>query len=173
MDLDGKSSFTLEMPPIVVNNPLQQALRYATPPLKITSPGIPENNSRVAFSPLAYNSIHHTYGPPHSPVKLSRNMSRRNLSNPYSRGQLTKTPPYTIIKKTAKFSNGSRPGNNINPYLPKSNQSMTSNKTFGSFVVPPTNVGNTYSTRNYNRSYSTVRYKKSRKNRKTRRNNYN
>ena len=160
------------MPPIVVNNPLQQALRNATP-LRTPSLGTPENNSRVAFAPLAYNSIHHVRMPPHSPVKLSRNMSRRNLSNPYSKSQLTKTPSYNIIKKTAKFSNGSRPGNNINPYLPKSNQSMTSNKTFGSSVVPPTNVGNTYSSRNYNRSYSTVRYRKSRKNRKTRRKNYN
>ena len=72
-------------------------------------------------------------------------------------------------KKHIGFSNGSRPGNNINRTLPKSNISMTSNKTFGSLVVPPTSVGNTYSRENYNRSYKNSQGGRRRRYRKTRR----
>ena len=74
-----------------------------------------------------------------------------------------KSPAKT--KKRVVFSNGSRPGNNINASLPKSNISMTSNKTFGASVVPPASVGNTYSRANYNRKSGGKR----KGNRKTRR----
>ena len=133
------------MPPLIVNNPLpRRALRRANanPPLNYYQ----NNNLRPA---------------------LTRNKSRINLFNQTSRGSLTTTVPY--IKKTTMFSNGSKPGNNINNSLPKSTLSNTSNKTFGASVVPPTNIANTYSSSNYNRSYSSVK----RKNRKTRRKNYN
>ena len=72
------------------------------------------------------------------------------MFNQTSRGSLTTTVPY--IKKTTMFSNGSKPGNNINNSLPKSTLSNTSNKTFGASVVPPTSVENAYSKNNYNRT---------------------
>ena len=72
-------------------------------------------------------------------------------------------------KKGVMFSNYSRPGNNINNSLPKSMISATSNKTFGSSVVPPTSVGNTYSHVNYNRRPQGGQRK--RKTRKTKRRN--
>ena len=78
----------------------------------------------------------------------------------------------TILKKhieSIMFSNYSRPGNNINNSLPKSMISATSNKTFGSSVVPPTSVGNTYSHVNYNRRPQGGQRK--RKTRKTKRRN--
>lgn len=114
------------MPPLIVNNPLPRALRRANanPPLNYYQ----NNNLRPA---------------------LTRNKSRRNLFNRTSRGSLTATVPY--IKKTTMFSNGSRPGNNINNSLPKSTLSATSDKTFGTSVVPPTSVENAYSRNNYNR----------------------
>ena len=160
------------MPPVVVNNPLQRAImtRSAENSSIPTYSTYLENNSRAAFRPLAYNPTRRAYMPPLSPVKPTRNQSRRNLLNSNSRGQLLRTMPY--IPKQVGFSNGSRPGNNINPNLPKSVISGTSNRTLGSYVVPPASVANTYS--NYNRSYG--RLKKSRKNRKsrkTRRKNYN
>jgi S-adenosylmethionine/arginine decarboxylase-like enzyme len=128
------------MPPIVFNNPLQRALMARS-----------ANNSRVAFSPLAYNPKQHAYMPSSS-VGPTRNKSRRNLFKPNSRGQLTRTLPY--IPKQLTFSNGSRPGNTINPNLPKSVISGTSNKTRGASVVLPTSVANTYSKENYNRKSS-------------------
>ena len=70
------------------------------------------------------------------------------------------------------FSNGSRPGNNINNSLPKSNISSTSDKTFGASVVPPATVQNTYSKKNYNRNKNYSSWKfwggKSRKTRRSR-----
>ena len=160
------------MPPVVRNNPLQRALMTRSENPSIPTYSTRYLDSRVAFSPLAYNPTRRAYMPPLSPVKPTRNQSRRNLLNSNSRGQLTKTMPY--IPKQVGFSNGSRPGNNINPNLPKSVISGTSNRTLGSYVVPPTAIGNTYAMDNYNRSYG--RLKKSRKNRKsrkTRRKNYN
>jgi hypothetical protein len=163
------------MPPIVVNNPLQRALMSPRPFVNSNSrltrvrrtppPFINFNTPKASFGPLAYNPMEHAFVSPRP--HLTRNQSRKNLFNPKSRGTLTKTMPY--VKKSAMFSNGSRPGNRINPFLPKSNISGTSNKTFGSAVVLPTNVANTYSTGIYNRSYSSVK----RKNRKTRRKNSN
>ena len=68
-----------------------------------------------------------------------------------SRKMISMNQPKTI-KKSVMFSNGSRPGNNINQSLPKSTFSGTSDKTFGASVVPPTSVENAYSKNNYNRT---------------------
>lgn len=76
------------------------------------------------------------------------------------------SPRNKKTKKGVMFSNGSRPGNNVSRFLPKSTVSATSNKTFGSSVVPPTSVGNTYSRMNYNRTPQGGQRKRNRKTRK-------
>ena len=167
------------MPPLIVNNPLpRRALRRANanPPLNYYQnnnlrPALTRTKSRInLFNQTSRGSLTTTVPLDQNNnlrPALTRNKSRRNLFNRTSRGSLTKTMP--LVRKTTMFSNGSKPGNNINNSLPKSTLSNTSNKTFGASVVPPTNIANTYSSSNYNRSYSSVK----RKNRKTRRKNYN
>jgi len=94
-------------------------------------------------------------------VRINQNKSRRNLSKANSRGSLLKTyPVYNNTPKkpraikTIRFSNGSRPGNNINNTFPRSTISMASEKIPGAYVVPPDTVANTYTKMNYNRRYS-------------------
>ena len=99
-----------------------------TSPITEMPPVMVNNPLRLLSSPI-----------PQGSVNLSR--GRKNLFNPNSRNTLLKTKP---IKKTTRFSNNSRPGNSINQTLPKSNISMTSDKIPGAYVVPPTNVANTY-----------------------------
>ena len=91
--------------------------------------------------------------PVHNNSSLKRIQGKRNLFNTTSKNQLTHTN--RTFKKKLQFSNGSRPGNSINIFLPKSNisQTMTGSK-LGANVVPPTRVENTYSRNNYNRSGS-------------------
>ena len=81
--------------------------------------------------------------PPRS-VNLSR--GRINLFNSNSRGPLSRAKMVyrNRPQKTTRFSNNSRPGNSINQTLPKSKVSTTSEKIPGAYVVPPTNVANTY-----------------------------
>jgi len=99
-----------------------------------------------------------------SPFRINQNKSRRNLFNPNSMGSLIKTVPLyhgtSLASKTPKkvkntrktrFSNGSMPGDAFSMNLPKSNVSQTSVAIPGAYVVPPTNVANTYQRINYNR----------------------
>ena len=77
------------------------------------------------------------------------------------RNLLSINPPKRTKKSGVMFSNGSKPGNNINQSLPKSTLSATSDKTFGTSVVPPTSVENAYSRNNYNRKRNETKPKSS------------
>ena len=114
-------------PLYTATHPLSPPTTYNTtvynPVYGATYPSSTRSNTRSAFSPLHSNN-------------LRRQNSRRNV------GPGLKQPVKT--KKGVVFSNGSRPGNNINKSLPKSKVSQTSNKTPGAYVVPPTSVGNSY-----------------------------
>jgi len=122
----------------VVNNPLYTATHslpaYNNLPFGIKARMSRErynsNNSRAGFSPLQARTNR-----PSELKTLRRENGKRNLG----------TGRYTPVKKRVTYSNGSRPGNNINNSLPMSSISATSNKRPGAYVVPPTRVENAYS----------------------------
>jgi hypothetical protein len=87
------------------------------------------------------------------------NQSPMNVStnNPLRIPMNSSPPRNTTVKRGIHFSNGSKPGNNINKSLPSSNLTMTRGKVKfprGSNVVRPTKIFNVNSKNNYNRSYS-------------------